>query len=164
MSLENTWRCSVGRYPKSCDEVLAEIEARHKIFVDNGWQPLIVDDQAILYRLVMQDKIDTNTNKPTPSDFDNYGLSVYVDSLNFPEINITEILANNSKFVGVVSIPASFMIELGFEIIHDPHPSRTGDSQHSNHAQVVCKKTTGKTNQIRNKCNWVMCPDLPSIN
>lgn len=154
----------MGRYPKSCEEVLAEIEARHKIFVDNGWQPLIVNDQAILYRLVMQDKIDTNTNKPTPSDFDNYGLSVYVDSPDFPVIDITEVLANNSKFVAVVSIPASFMIELGFKIIHDPHPSRTGESQHSNHAQVVCKKTEGKKKQIRDKCNWVICPDLPSMN
>jgi len=154
----------VGRYPKSCDEVLAEIEARHKVFVDHGWQPLVVDDQAILYRLVMQDKIDTNTNKPTASDFDNYGLSVYVDSPNFPEIYIAEILANNSKFVGVVSIPASFMIELGFEIIHDPHPSRIGEAQHSNHAQVVCKKTESKKKQIRDKCNWVIRPSLSSTN
>ncbi len=154
----------MGRYPKSCDEVLAEIEARHKIFIDNGWQPFVVDSQAILYRLVMQDKIDINTNKPTPSDFDNYGLSVYIDSPNFPKIDITEILANNSKFIGVVSIPASFMIELGFQIIHDPHPSRTGESQHSNHAQVVCKKTEGKKKQIRDKCNWVIYPDLPSTN
>ncbi len=154
----------MGRYPKSCDEVLAEIEARHKIFVDNGWQPLVIDSQAILYRLVMQNKIDTNTNKPTPSDFDNYGLSVYVDSPNFPEIDIAEVLANNSKFVGVVSISASLMIELGFEIIHDPHPSRTGESQHSNHAQVVCKKTESKKKQIRDKCNWVIRPSLSSTN
>ena len=162
MSLENTWRCSVGRYPKSCDEVLAEIEARHKIFVDNGWQPLVVDGQATLYRLV--DNINTDTNKPKTSGFDNYGLSVYIDSPNFPKIDITEILANNSKFIGVVSISASLMIELEFEIIHDPHPSRTGESQHSNHAQVVCKKTESKKKQIRDKCNWVICPDSPSIN
>lgn len=149
----------MGRYPKSCDEVLAEIEARHKQFVDNAWQPLVVDKQAILYRLVMQDKIDPNTNKPTTSDFDNYGLSVYVDSPNFPEIDIKEILANNSKFVGVVSIPASLMIELGFEIIHDPHPSRTGEAQHPNHAQVVCKKTESKKKKIREKCNWFICPE-----
>ncbi|TYQ29178.1 hypothetical protein PseudUWO311_03345 [Pseudanabaena sp. UWO311] len=154
----------MGRYPKSCNEVLAEIEARHKIFVDSGWQPLVIDSQSILYRLVMRDRIDTNTNKPTPSDFDNFGLSVYVDSPDFPAIDITEILANNSKFVAVVSIPASFMIELGFEIIHDPHPSRTGEAQHSNHAQVICKKTQGKKNQIRDKCNWVICPDLSSFN
>jgi len=152
------------RYPKSCDEVLAEIEARHKIFVDGGWQPFVVDDQAILYRLVMQNKIDTNTNKPTPSDFDNYGLSVYVQSPNFPEINIKEILANNSKFVGIVSIPASLMIDFGFEIIHDPHPSRRGEAQHSNHAQVVCKKTGGKKQQIRDKCEWIICPNLFGVN
>lgn len=153
----------MGRYPRSCDEVLSEINTRHESHIKSGWKPLAVDENAILYRLVKADNIDFNTKKPQRSDFDNYGLSVYVSSSNFPEINIAEILDEKSNFVGVVSISASLVVEMGFEILHDPHESKTGELQHPNHAQVVCKKTDSKKKLLRDKCEWVICPDLSEL-
>jgi hypothetical protein len=146
------------RYPRSCDEVMDKLEERHKPFKDNGWVPLEIEGDAILYRLVREADIDLNTKKPTPSSFDNFGLSVLVTSSNFPEFDVKQCVAERDIFVGAVALKASFMLELGYQICHDPHPDRHGSPQHPNHAQVVCKKTQGNKKKIRDMCEWVVCP------
>jgi hypothetical protein len=112
------------RYPRSCEEVMDKLEERHKSFKDSGWVPLEIDGDAVLYRLVTEADIDLNTKKPTPSSFDNFGLSVLVTSSNFPEFDIKQYVTESDIFVGVVAIKANFMIELGYQICHDPHLDR----------------------------------------
>ena len=149
----------MGGYPRSCEEVKQDLQERHQPFVENGWIPLDIDNDALLHRLIRQDDIDFNTGKPKSSVFTNHGISVYVESPNYPPFDIRHQVASNEKFVGAVVLKASFVKELEFEICHDPHPDPLGNPQHPNHAQIVCKKTQSKAKAMRDNCKWSVHPD-----
>jgi len=149
----------MGGYPRSCEEVKQDLQERHQPFVEHGWTPLNIDNDAMLHRLIRQDDIDFNTGIPKSSVFTNHGLSVYVESPNYPPFDIRQEVANNKKFVGAVVLKASFVNELEFEIWHDPHSDPQGNPQHPNHAQIVCKKTPSKAKAMRDKCEWSVSPD-----
>lgn len=144
-------------HPRSCDEVKQELQVRHKPFIDKGWRPLPIGENAILHRLVRGQDIDPNTNKPSKSTFSNYGLSVLVDSENYP-LDIHKCIEESTVFVGAVQISAQELEGMGYEVYLDPHPDPLGRRQHPNHAQVVCNKTPGKTKKIRDICTWSFHP------
>lgn len=146
-------------YPRSCEEVKQDLQERHQPFVENGWTPLNLDNDVLLHRLIRQDDIDSNTSRPKSSAFTNHGLSVYVESPNYPPFDIRQQVASNEIFVGAVVLKASLVKELEFEICHDPHPDPQGNPQHPNHAQIVCKKTQSKAKAMRDKCEWSVRPD-----
>ena len=155
----------MGRYPTSCDEVYKDIDERHKKFINDGWKPLPVNNDAILYRLVLNDKYDFNTKKPSKSSFSDYGLSVYIECERYPfNINSFFETVDQDKFIGVVKFIAKEIIDMGFEICADPHPDPFGNQQHENHAQIICKKTTGKTRKISEMCEWVIYPKFLKTN
>lgn len=149
----------MGEYPRSCEEVKQDLQKRHQPFVENGWTPLNLDNDVSLHRLIRQEDIDFNTSRPKSSTFTNYGLSVYVESPNYPPFDIRQQVASNEIFVGAVVLKASLVKELEFEICHDPHPYPQGNPQHPNHAQIVCKKTQSKVKAMRDKCEWSVRPD-----
>lgn len=150
----------MGAYPTSCDEVLADLQRRHQRFIDEGWLPVSIGEDAILHRLVRQQELDLNTNKPSKSCFANYGLSVLVESVNYP-LDIYKEVRRDERFIGAVALEAKFVLELGYQLYLDPHPDPVGNFQHPNHAQIVCKKTQGNTKKMRDYCIWSVDPFLP---
>jgi hypothetical protein len=144
-------------YPKSCEEVKADLQQRHKPFIEH-WSPKPIDDDAFLHRLVREQDIDKNTKKPSKSSFSNYGLSVYVESENYP-LNIRKCVKENDIFVGAVKLRAKDVEAMGYEICLDPHPDPKGNPQHPNHAQIICKKTQGNMKKMTNLCEWSVYPD-----
>lgn len=149
----------MGEYPTSCEEVLADLQKRHQSFIQEGWEPVPVGEDAVVHRFVRQQDVDLNTGKPFKSCFSNYGLSVLVESPDYP-LDIGKEVQESNLFVGAVSLNAKFVKELGYEIYIDPHPDPHRNEQHSNHAQIVCKKTQGKTKRMREECIWSVHPCL----
>lgn len=147
----------MGGYPTSCEEVLADLQARHQPFIENGWSPIPIGENVKLHRLVREQDIDINVGKPSKSSFSNYGLSVLVESSTY-SLDIEKELQNDDRFVGAVSLDAEYVQALGYEIHLDPHPDPLGHPQHPNHAQIVCKKTQGNTKKMRDQCIWSFCP------
>lgn len=147
-------------YPTSCQEVKDDINHRHKPFINKNWVPAEIENEAVLYRLILKDRVDPNTQKPSKSSFSDYGLSVYVKSKNYPDFDIHELFKNHPAFykcVGVVKLTAKQVRDMKFEIYSDPHPDPFQNEQHPNHVQVVCKKTTGLSRQMANLSEWVIC-------
>ena len=147
----------MGR-PRNCEEVMQDLQERHQPFLKNGWQPLEISDEAVLHRLVRPDDIDSNTGKPKSSSFDNFGLSILVESSDFLPLNISEEVDKSEIFVAAVALSAEYFRSQGYEVYHDPHPDPLGNSQHPNHAQVVCKKTQSKTKGMKETCLWSVLP------
>lgn len=129
----------MGGYPRSCEEVKQDLQNRHQPYLDNGWFPVPIGEDAVLHRLVKEQDIDPKTQKPSKSSFSNHGLSVLVESRNYP-LDIRRYVVESGVFIGVVELSVEELKEMGYEICLDPHPDPLGNPQHSNHAQVVCKK------------------------
>jgi hypothetical protein len=144
-------------HPK-CEEVKQNLKKRHQPFIDNGWVPEPLGSDATLHRLVKQDKIDSNTNKPSKSAFADYGLSVVAQSANYP-IDM-EKYVKDSGFIGAVKLDVTTLEEMGYEIMIDLHPDQEGNPQHPNHVQVVCNKTQGNTKKMRDICEWSVHPPV----
>jgi hypothetical protein len=145
----------VGDYPRSCDDVKKDLNDRHQLFPDVVLKP--IGEDAVLHRLVKENEIDCETQKPSKSSFTNHGLSVFVQSENYP-LDITKLVEESDIFVGSVQLDPAKLREMGYEICLDPHPDPSGNKQHPNHAQVVCKKTQGNTKKIRDDCKWSVLP------
>jgi hypothetical protein len=147
----------MANFPRSCEDVKRDIEQRHALYQDNGWVPIPITKSAILHRLIRQEDIDPNTNKPKSSVFTNFGLSVLVEGENFPFLNIEEEVQNSPIFIAAIALEVEFLENFGFELYHDPHPDPLGRPQHTNHAQVICKKTQGAAKKMRD-CRWSVPP------
>lgn len=147
----------MGGYPRSCEEVKQDLQNRHQPFLDNGWSPLPIGENAVLHRLVREQDIDPKTQKPSKSSFSDHGLSVLVESKNYP-LDIRRYV-EESDFIGAVELSVEELKDMGYEICLDPHPDPLGKPQHTNHAQVVCKKTQGNTKTMRDNCKWSVRPD-----
>jgi hypothetical protein len=145
----------VGDYPRSCDDVIKDLNDRQQLAPDFVPKPIGTD--AVLHRLVKPEEIDPQTQKPSKSSFTNHGLSVFVQSENYP-LDIAKLVEESDKFVGSVQLDPEKLREMGYEICLDPYPDPSGNRQHPNHAQVVCKKTQGNTKKIRDDCKWSVLP------
>jgi hypothetical protein len=145
----------VGDYPRSCEDVKKDLSDRQKLLPN--LVPKQIGKDAVLHRLVKADEIDSQTQKPSKSSFSNHGLSVFIQSENYP-LDITKLVEESDKFVGAVQIDPSELQEMGYEICPDPYPDPSGNKQHPNHAQVICNKTQGNTKKIRNNCKWSVPP------
>jgi hypothetical protein len=148
----------VSGHPRSCEEVKQDLQERHQPFINNGWNPIPIGEDAVLHRLVRANEIDPNTKKPSKSAFSNPGLSVLVESANYP-LNLRACIEESGVFIGAVQLNVEELKEMGYEICPDPHPDPLGNPQHPNHAQVVCKKTQGNTKKMRDNCQWSVYPD-----
>lgn len=148
----------MGGYPRSCEEVKQDLQERHQPFIDEGWNPMPIGEDAVLHRLVREEDVDLDTQKPSRSSFSNHGLSVLVESANYP-LDLRKCVEESDVFVGAVQLSVEELKEMGYEICLDPHPDPLGGPQHPNHAQVVCKKTQGKAKKMRDNCKWSLCPD-----
>jgi hypothetical protein len=148
----------VGDYPRSCDDVKKDLSDRHEPFAETILKP--IGNDAVLHRLVISNDIDPQTQKPSKSAFSNHGLSVYIQSENYPLdiAELAELIEESDKFIGSVKLNPEELQDMGFEICPDPYPDPSGNKQHPNHAQVVCKKTPGKTKIIRDNCQWSVIP------
>jgi hypothetical protein len=144
-------------YPRSCDDVLQHLQQRHQPYVDSGWQPLEISDDAILHRLLKQNDIDPNTDRPKSCVFTNHGLSVIVEAGNFPAVDINRVVTADERFCAAVILKAVDVRRMEFEIHHDPHPDPLGNPQHPNHAQIVCTKTQGEA-KVMKKSDWSVPP------
>jgi hypothetical protein len=142
-------------YPKSCDDVKKDLEERRTLF-SQDFELKSIGDNVILHRLVRE--IDPQTLKPPSSEFTNYGLSVLVESSNYP-LDICGLVEKDARFIGAVALDPQELEAMGYEICLDPYPDPLGNPQHPNHAQVVCKKTQGNAKKIRNNCTWSVNPN-----
>lgn len=148
----------MNKYPRSCEEVLKDLEERKQRYAEDGCLPARISEKAILHRLIRSDDIDLDTQKPSKSTFTSHGLSVLVESEDCP-LDIREEVENSSIFVGAVFLSVEDLLAMGYEIHPDPHPDPCGKPQHPNHAQVVCKKTQGNAKKMRDGCAWSVRPD-----
>lgn len=130
-------------YPRSCEEVKQDLRERHQPFIDAGWQPQPIGEDAVVYRLIREQDLDFETRKPSKSSFSNHGLSVLIESANY-HLDLDRCLRESEVFVGAVQLDIQDLQDMGYEICLDPHPDLRGRSQHPNHAQVVCKKNAGQ--------------------
>ena len=144
-------------YPRSCEEVKQDLQKRHQASENSDWNPLPIDEDASLHRLVRADDIDLNTQKPSKSTFSNYGLSVLVEFADCP-LDIQKYVESSNIFVGAVRLSAKDILAMGYDIYLDPYPDPLGKPQHPNHAQIVCKETQGNTKKMRDSCQWSVYP------
>ncbi len=148
----------MGGYPRSCEEVIEDLQERQKSSEEDHRQHLNIEEDAILHRLVRLDDVDSNTQKPKSCAFTSPGLSVLIESPLFPSLDVEKEIAESELFVGSVFLKASFVRAQGFEIYCDPYPDPLGKPQHPNHAQVVCKKTQSKAKAMKEACEWSVRP------
>jgi hypothetical protein len=142
---------------RSCDEARQEIQGLHKKHIQQGWKSIPIPDDAIMHRLVRQCDIDPNTSKPHKNTFSDFGLSVYIEGSGFPKLDIRQEILNSNVFIAAIRLEKAFIDQFGFDIIHDPHNDILGNPQHSNHAQIICKKTQSITKRMRD-CDWSVPP------